>query len=217
MASDETLLMFVRDALSRGLSRTQIEDALRKAGWTVEQIKDALGRFADVEFPIPVPRARAQLNARETYLYLVQFLTLYVSAYNLAALLFDIINWAIPDPAQSSNLSAAAYLRGSIRWELSSLIVAFPVFLYMSWVIGASIRRDPNKRHSKIRRNLTYLSLFVAASTLICDVITLVYNVLGGELTVRFFLKVATVGVIAGTAFGYYLLDLRREELEATR
>ena len=76
------------------------------------------------------------------------------------------------------------------------------------------MRADPGKRASKIRRWLTYLTLFVSASFLIGDVVTLVYNVLGGELTVRFLLKVAVVGAIAGTAFGYYLTDLRREERE---
>jgi hypothetical protein len=39
-------------------------------------------------------------------------------------------------------------------------------------------------------------------------------NTLGGELTSRLVLKVLTVGAIAGTAFSYYLSDLRREERE---
>jgi hypothetical protein len=57
----------------------------------------------------------------------------------------------------------------------------------------------------------------VAACALIGDVTTLVYNLLGGELTVRFVLKVLTVGIIAGTAFTYYLRDLRRDEVEDRR
>jgi len=47
------------------------------------------------------------------------------------------------------------------------------------------------------------------------DLVSLAYNVLGGELTVRFFLKVLVVGVIAGTIFGFYMRDLRGEEREA--
>jgi hypothetical protein len=34
-------------------------------------------------------------------------------------------------------------------------------------------------------------------------------------LTIRFVLKVLVAAVIAGAIFGYYLLDLRREEKEA--
>ena len=44
---------------------------------------------------------------------------------------------------------------------------------------------------------------------------TLVFNVLGGELTTRFLLKVVVVALIAGTAFAWYLRDLRREEVDA--
>ena len=68
---------------------------------------------------------------------------------------------------------------------------------------------------SAVRRWLTYLTLFVAAAVLVGDMIALVYNLLGGELTLRFVLKVLVAAVIAGTIFGYYLMDLRREEKEA--
>jgi hypothetical protein len=63
-----------------------------------------------------------------------------------------------------------------------------------------------------VRRWLTYLTLFIAACVLIGDFVSLVYNVLGGELTVRFVLKVLTVGIIAGTVFWYYLSELRLDE-----
>ncbi len=74
--------------------------------------------------------------------------------------------------------------------------------------------RDPERRGSKVRKWLTYLTLFVAATILTGDLITLLYNLLGGELTSRFLLKAATVAAIAGGVFGYYLWDLRGEERE---
>lgn len=80
--------------------------------------------------------------------------------------------------------------------------------------IGKDLTRNPVKRFSPIRRWLTYLTLFVASCVLIGDVTTLIYNALGGELTSRLILKVVPVGAIAGTVFGYYLSDLRREERE---
>jgi hypothetical protein len=47
---------------------------------------------------------------------------------------------------------------------------------------------------------------------LLGDLIALVYNLLGGDLTARFVLKVLTIGVIAGAVFAYYLTDLRGDD-----
>jgi hypothetical protein len=216
MPSSDALIEFVRDALGRGVPRAQIEDALRKSGWTTDQIHNALTSYADLDFPIPVPRARPYLSAREAFIYLVLFGTLYASAYNLGSLIFDFINRAFPDPSQPFEIYDE-YTRQSIRWSISWLIVAFPVFMYLSWLTERDIAHDPMKRASKVRRWLTYLTLFSAACALLADFATLVYNALGGELTVRFLLKVITVAVIAGTAFIYYLDDLRQDEVEKER
>jgi len=210
MAISEELLGFVRDALAQGRSRQQVEEILLQAGWSAEQVRGALAGFAEVEFPIPVPRPKQYLSAREAFMYLVLFSTLYISAYNLGRLLFQFINQAFPDPAATAR--AAQYARAAMRWSVSYLIVAFPVFLYVSRLVGRAIRLAPTKRASKVRRWLTYLTLFVAAAVLTGDGVTMIYNLLGGELSVRFVLKVLTVGMIAGAVFGYYLSDLREEE-----
>jgi hypothetical protein len=144
----------------------------------------------------------------------VLFAALYISAFYLAGLIFEFVNLAFPDPSETAADYYADLVREQIRWAVAALIVAFPVFLYTSWLTGRAIAQDPVKRASPVRRWLTYLTLFIAATTLICDGVTLVYNLLSGELTVRFVLKVVTVALIAGTAFFYYLADLRRDELE---
>jgi hypothetical protein len=209
MAGSDELIGFVREALGRGLSRRQVEDALRQAGWEPEQIHGALAAFAPVDFPVAVPRPRTSLSAREAFMYLLLFTTLYIVTYSLGNLLFQFINRAFPDPA---SYDSDAYIRASIRWSVASLIVALPVFLYMSRLTIRARRADADKRSSPIRRWLTYLTLFVAACVLIGDVMSLVYSVLGGELTTRFVLKVLTVAAIAGTVFWYYLSELRGDE-----
>ena len=211
-AATQELERFVHAALAKGLSRPAIEAALGSAGWPTEQSRSALNAYAELEFPIPVPKPRPYLSAREAFLYLVLFATLYVAAWNLGSLLFDLINRAFPDAADNAYQSNR--LAESIRWATSSVIIAFPVFLYVARYLGRELARSPIKRLSAVRRWLTYLTLFVAATVLIGDMITLVDNMLGGELTVRFVLKVLVAAVIAGTIFGYYLFDLRREEKE---
>jgi hypothetical protein len=209
MAISDELIAFVKEALARGLPKTEIERALASAGWPQAQIRGALASFADVPFPIPVPRPRPYVSARDAFVYLVMFTTLYLSAFNLGQLVFELIDRALPDPA------APAYeltILHALRWSIASLIVAVPVFLYTSWLTARATQADPTKRSSRIKRQLTYLTLFIASCLLIGDVTSLIYSFLGGELTTRFLLKVLTIGTIAGTAFWYYLNDVRDEK-----
>lgn len=206
------LELFVRDALLRGQSRESILQALAAAGWSQEQTKGVLDIYADVDFPVPVPRPRASLSARDAFLYLVLFATLYFLAWNLGSLLFDLVNAAFPDPAERRY---EIEFGASMRWSTAALIISFPVFMWLAHTLARETAWQPIKRLSPVRRWLTYLTLFVAAAVLICDMTVLVYNLLGGELSVRFLLKVGVVAAIAGTVFGYYLWDLRREEVHA--
>lgn len=212
MATSDDVTGFVRDALARGLPRAQIEIVLRDAGWQPAQVTGALARFADVEFPIPVPAPRPYVSARDAFVSLILFMTLYITAYNLGGLLFHLIDIAFPDPAAAA--VSVRYASHAMRRSIASLIVAFPIFLFVSWSVSRALRRNPSRRSWPVRRWLTYLTLFIAASVLIGDLIVLLSGVLGGDLTIRFALKVLTVGVIAGMAFGYYLWDLRSEDEE---
>ena len=212
-SATQDLDLFVREALARGETKEAIDNVLTAAGWPVEQICSALSVYADVAFPVPVPKPRPYLSAREAFLYLTLFTTLYLSASHLGSLLFRLIEQAWPDPADHEYM--LMQLESSMRWSTASVIIAFPVFLFLARYLGKELARSPAKRLSAVRRWLTYLTLFAAAVVLIVDMITLVNNVLGGDLTLRFLLKVAVAAVIAGTIFGYYLWDLRSEEKEA--
>jgi hypothetical protein len=209
MATTDELHDFVKDALARGVSRAEVEGVLVRAGWGATRAQAALSEFAEVDFPVPVPRPRPYLDARDAFLYLVVFGTLYICAFNLGSLIYEFIDRAFPDPAFQRNVTMAAQ---SLRWSIAALIVAAPVFLFVSSMVGRAIRLDPAKRGSKVRRWLTYITLAIASGVLIGDFITLVYNVLAGELSARFLLKVATVAVIAGGVFFYYLWDLKADE-----
>ena len=212
MAINEELSGFLKEGLERGLPRAELEEVLLETGWPPDQVRGALRAFADVAFPVPVPRPKPYLSAREAFIYLVLFSTLYVSAFNLGSLLFELIQRAFPDPSVDPAF-ALERSREAIRWAISLLIVTFPVFAFVSWTNDRALQADPTRRLSEVRRWLTYLTLFVAAGVLIGDVTSVVYNLLGGEMTIRFALKVLTVGSIAGAVFGYLVSDLRKEEV----
>jgi hypothetical protein len=212
MPVNEDLIGFIREALNRGLPRDEIQGVLSEAGWSDEEIQAALLSFAAVDFPVPVPRPRPSLSAREAFEYLVLFGTLYMSAFSLGTLLFQFIDLAFPDPLWSQN--RIDRIPDTIRRSIAALVVATPIFLYAVRANSRAIALSPLKRTSPVRRWLTYLTLAIAASILIGDSTTLVYNLLDGEVAVRFLLKVLTTGSIAGTVFVYYLRDLRQDEKE---
>lgn len=210
---DETLDRFIREALAGGHGKPEVERILIDAGWSRDEVRKGLDAFADVDFPIPVPRPKPYLSAREAFLYLVLFTFLYLSAWSLGSVLFELIHRSYPDPAA---WSADASL-GSLRWGVAMLLISFPGYLALSRRSYTAARHDPDRRRSRVRKWLTYLTLFVAAGTLLGDAISLLYNLLEGELTVRFLLKALTVGAIAGSVFGYYLWDLRQDDLPPDR
>ncbi len=204
------LQLFVREALSRGLSREAIRAQLEKAGWRPAEIDAALAAYAETDFAVPVPRRRVYLSAREAFLYLVLFATLYTTAFNVGHVAFLLIERWMPDAVRARWASEVAGLRSA----LAGLLIAFPVFLILSRVIGRRLAREPEARGSLVRRWLTYITLFTAALVLIGDLIALVTGVLSGELTSRFVLKVIVVFLIAGIVFVHYLTGLRAEESE---
>lgn len=207
---EDELMQFVRESLAQGQTRPSIEAALRAAGWSPDQIASALRAWSAVDFPLPVPNPRPYVSAREAFLYLVLYSTLFTSAYSLGDLLFSFIEMAVPDLA-TQNWG----FDHDIRWAIARLIVAAPVFLFTAHRVGRMIAADPTKQGSPVRKWLTYVALFIAGSVVIGDIVTLISYALGGELTLRFLLKVLTVAVIAGTIFVYYLHDLGRDEKPA--
>jgi hypothetical protein len=212
MASE--LRDFVREALTRGMPRPLIREKLLEAGWRPEEVDTELAAFAEIESPIPVPRRRPYLSARETFFYLVLFVTLYITAFNVGAVLFQLVNRAIPD-VPAAGTYTEPFSADMARGAIAAIVIAFPIFLFMSRIIGRSVAQDPEKRASKIRRWLTYITLFVSACVIIGDLTFLVTRVLSGELALRVTLKVLAVLLIAGVLFLHYLTTLRREEDKA--
>lgn len=208
---NEELSRFVREALSQGVGRAEIREALADAGWRQVHIDKALGAWVDRQFAAPVPRPRPYLGAREAFLYLVLFAALYTAAISFGNVMFVLINRAFADAAFTPPAAVSAEV---LRWGLAYLVISFPAFLLIQRTVRRTLRGDPELRSSRIRKWLTYLTLFVAAAVLAGDLIALVFFGLGGELAVRFLLKTAVVAAVAGSIFGYYFWDLRQDDVE---
>ncbi|MCH8244475.1 hypothetical protein IIB97_01145 [Patescibacteria group bacterium] len=203
----QELYSFVKESLEKQQSRAAIQEALLLAGWQEQEIVKGLNSFAEVDFPIPVPKKKPYLAAREAFLYLVSFITLYITAFSFGTLVFSFVDIWFKDPLQFGG--------GVPRTAIASLIVAFPIFLVITRALHKGAVKDPERKESRVKKWLTYLTLVIAAGVLIGDLITVLSSLLGGELSMRFFLKASVVFLVAGSIFGYYLSDLQKEEKES--
>jgi len=144
-----------------------------------------------------------QTSPKDVFLHLLSVITLYVSAIGFGSLVFDEINLLFPSPLDYG----LPY--DSMRWSLALLVILVPVYMLVTRYLYRDLAAHPEKKELRIRKWLIYLTLFVAALVIIGDLVSLVYTFLQGDFTIRFFLKIASVFLIAGTIFTYYLWDLR--------
>lgn len=146
-------------------------------------------------------------SPRDVFLYILAIITLYISVWHFIALIFEYIHWLFPDGLDMPFILASE----AIRVSMAALIVVFPIYLGITWFLRKDMIRNPFKREFWARKWLLNLTLFLAAVTIIVDLIILVNNFLNGELTLRFLLKVLVVFIVATAVFGYYFWDLKRD------
>lgn len=198
---------FVNRALSAGRTREEVESVLLQAGWQADEIKEALSKYALIDYPIPVPRRQHSGSAREAFLYLVTFTALYISAFSLCFLLATMIDLSIPDPYYGIGDRSE-----ETRWYAASLLVAFPLYVILTKRNLRATTLDPAMRESPVRKWLIAITLFSSAMAVLITLIVFVSNLLGGELGVRSILKILVVLAVSGLVFGLYLWELRKGE-----
>ncbi len=156
--------------------------------------------------PAPAPVAPvSKTSPKDFFLWLLTVIALYGSISSFLALVFEYINYSFPDPL--------AYYGdpygGAVRFSMAALIVLVPTTLVCLHLIRGSIVAEPGKATIWVRRWALVLTLFIATVTILVDLVTLTNTFLGGEITVRFGLKVLVVLLVAAGVFLHFLADLK--------
>lgn len=154
--------------------------------------------------------SKPKTTAQDFFLQLLGMVTLYISAASFLTVVFQVINTYISDPLDSAY--AAESRLAMLRFGLSCLIIAFPVYLGTMVYISKRFREDMNRRKMAVRRWLISFTLFVAVLIMIGDSVALVNNLLSGEMKLRFILKACSILFVLASIFFYYLQDLRTKE-----
>ncbi len=152
-------------------------------------------------------------SPRDVFLHLLSIITLYIGLISLVVLLFQYVDYSFPDELGRSFWRLAS----NVRRSMAALIVAWPAYLWVQYLLQKEARKQPDKHDLTLKRWLSYLTLFIAALIIIIDLITLLNNFLAGELTVSFILKVAAVLLVLGAVFWYYHWDLQKWQADSSR
>ncbi len=204
----EQARQFLEAAKQAGASDEFVFRLLREQGWPESEILSWFREHYERKTGVPLPARRAGVTARSAFLLLLSFATLTTWALAVGGLIFRAIDVQWPDPLETVVQSSDRY---RISQNLASVLVAFPLYVFVMRLIHREEAAHPETRESGVRRWLTYIALLFAAGTVIGDLVTFLAFLFRGELTIRFVLKVLTVLVMAGGVLRYYLGFVRGE------
>jgi hypothetical protein len=204
---NDDLCNFVRSAKEHGITDDFIVSLLRHNGFSERHVFRAFSSYYGSVLGAALPvRSQNVEQSRDAFYYLLNFITLGFWTIALGQIWYILIGRWFPDPTQST--FAVQSLRNEISWQLATVVVAFPIFLFVHNLIRIELRRRRDLYDSGVRRWLTYLALVLAALVVLGDAIWFVTSLLRGELTVRFILDSLVLLVLGGGVFAYYLLTM---------
>jgi hypothetical protein len=152
----------------------------------------------------------SKTSAKDFFLHLGAMVALYAVAISFVNMLFTVINKALPAIDQYSYGYYGSYNPYNISLPVATLIIVFPIFILLSWLLSKSYTIDPSRKEIWVRRWLVYITLFVAGIIFVGELVTVLYKFLSGEdFTAAFLLKALTVLAVTGLVFGYYLQEIR--------
>ena len=151
-----------------------------------------------------------KVSPKHVFLHLFAIIMLYLSVAAFLTLVFQYINILVPDKLSQIGYQSL-YHSDLIRFAISSIMIVFPALVWISWFLNKNYKKEPAVREMKSRKWLIYFTLFLAGLVIVGDFISIIWNFLGGEVTLRFILKSLSVLFTSGLIFGYYLWDVRRE------
>src|SRR5688572_5274512 len=135
--------------------------------------------------PVAPATVSTKTTPRDFFLWAGAVIALYGSVVAFISLLFEYINRAFPDPLAGY----ADIYGGSVRFSMATLIVLVPTMLALLRIIRHTINDEPAKAHTWVRKWALMLTIFIAGSAIVIELVTIINTFLGGELTTRFVLK----------------------------
>jgi len=158
-----------------------------------------------------------QNAAKYAFFYLLSLVALTFTSVSVGMIVFQIINKTISDPLALSVYQPGQFSSEALRFAISALIIAAPIFYITTWQIFKHLYEGSLGKDSGVRKWLIYFILFVSIVVMIGWLIATLNNFLNGELTGKFILKALTSILISAIIFSFYFYDIRRKEVKGKK
>jgi Domain of unknown function (DUF5671) len=146
----EELRTFIESAKSAGASDSFLAALLEESGWPKKEIWLAFGdHYARVTGMAVPRRATGAESAKDAFFYLLAFNTLATWTWAVGSMMFTFINQWFPDAIYPNSYRATDY---NVAFELASIFVAFPLYLYVMRLIVGQVEEHPEKLESDVRK-----------------------------------------------------------------
>jgi len=216
----ERLVDYVADQVRLGIAHDEIKKRLAAVGWSDEDADSAyaLGLTKN-GIPVPTKNTALFFSKKSTTVEIVvnffSFILLGISSISLGTLLYGVINHFFEDKL-TNNYYAAASSSVTVHYAIAALIIGFPLYYFAMRFWFDRFKEDEGKVEARLTKWITYLVLLVTAIIIVGDLIAVIFNMLQGEITTRFFLKALTIFMISGGIFSFYFLERKKIQYKKT-
>lgn len=214
------LLEYVKKQKSLNVSEDEIVSKLTQVGWNEGAIKSALLTLSEEDIPLPPMSSSGGLTVNydhklwDTFQYILMFITMCVYAFSLNMLQHTLINFAFDGSSNSMSIYnsysyGGYYSNAFVTGTIAAIFVSLPIFLFLFLKLKYQTIKNPELKALHSRKVLIYGTLVVTFIVVLGNVISIIYQMLSGELGIRNIFHFLSPVVISGLIFSYFIKEAR--------
>lgn len=207
---NEEIKEYIVAARARNTSDSAIKDQLIKAGWDLGDVMKTFDAIGTDGIPVPSPHISGHFGMWVSFLYILLFISLYILATSVGAILHTAVDKIIPDTIEKADLYSYYSSYTDSDWYINAakaaIIVSYPVFAVLLYLLGKQSVLRPYVRKLRARKILIYLSLVATFVIMIGALIGTLYaylndGMISSRIVAHLFVTIAISGGIFGVLF----------------
>lgn len=207
---------YIEGARAQKVNDTIIREQLVKAGWSENDVKEALTPRVDSPINLPPPPV-PQFGMWVTFEYVLLFISLYVTATAFAGILHNWVDSVLKDTLTTSSYNSYSsspddYL---LRIWIACIIVGFPLFAILFVAVKKQLMDKPAIKNLRARKQLIYVTLVMTFIIMIGHLIMTIFGLLDGKATGNSFAHLGVTFGVAGSIFTYLMNEVREDRKAA--